>query len=282
MRKLIITVAQTGGIHSKEKNPNLPEQPEEIVKSAYECYNEGAAIVHIHARDKAGNITTNPQIYKEIHESIRSKCNIILQDTTGGGPGLTLDQRFRILEAMPEMASLNMGTMLRTIGPRAGDIVMNPRTEIERFAKEMLDRSIKPEMEVYSHSMFREVHNLIQKSLVKKPYYVNLVLGMSHQGAVEATPEYLWSLREFLPQDTIFNVCAIGKAQLPLTTMSMLLGGVVRVGMEDNIYYKKGVLAESNVQLLARTVRIARELELEIASPDEAREILGIKVMTSH
>jgi 3-keto-5-aminohexanoate cleavage enzyme len=100
---------------------------------------------------------------------------------------------------------------------------------------------------------------------------------MSHQGAVEATPEYLLSLREFLPQYTIFNVCAIGAAELPLTTMSMLFGGMVRVGMEDNIYYRKGVLAENNAQLVARAVRIARELQLETASPDEAREILGIK-----
>ena len=276
MRKLIITVAQTGGIHGKKENPNLPEQPEEIVKSTYDCYNEGAAIAHIHARDKAGKITTNPQIYKEIHESIRTKCNIILQDTTGGGPGLTLDQRFKILEAMPEMASLNMGTMLRAIGPRAGDIVLNPRVEIERYAKEMQERNIKPEMEVYSHSMFREVYNLIQKSLVKKPYYVNLVLGMSHQGAVEATPEYLWSLREFLPHDTIFNVCAIGKAQLPLTTMSMLLGGMVRVGMEDNIYVERGKLAASNAELVEKIARIARELGRAIATPAEARQMLNL------
>jgi 3-keto-5-aminohexanoate cleavage enzyme len=277
MKKLIITVAQTGGLHGKEKNPNLPEQPEEIAESAYQCYNEGAAIVHIHARDTAGKITADPEVYREIHELIKARCNIILQDTTGGGPGLTLEQRIRIIDAMPEMASLNMGTMMRTMGPYAGDPVLNPRGEIERYAKEMLDRDIKPEMEIYSHAMFREVNNLIQKELVKKPYYVNFVLGMSHQGAVDATPEYLFSLRGFLPQDTIFNVCAIGAAELPLSTMSMLLGGMVRVGMEDNIYYRKGVLAESNAQLVARAVRIARELELEIASPDEAREILGIK-----
>jgi len=276
MRKLIITVAQTGGMHGKEANPNLPEQPKEIAESSYECYNEGAAIIHIHARDRAGKITSDPEIYQEIHELVKSKCNIILQDTTGGGPGLSLDERIRCLEARPEMASLNMGTLMRVRGSFAGVPFSNPPSEIERYAKEMLDRNIKPEMEVYSHAMYRDVNNLIQKGLVKKPYYVNFVLGMIHQGAVEATPEYLCSLREFLPPDTIFNVTAVGRAQLALTTMGILLGGMVRIGMEDNVFYRKGELGKSNAQLVARTVRIARELELEIASPDEAREILGI------
>jgi 3-keto-5-aminohexanoate cleavage enzyme len=276
MRKIIITVAQTGGMHGKEANANLPEQPVEIANSTYECYNEGAAIVHIHARDNNGKVTSAPEVYKEIHELIRRKCNIILQDTTGGGPGLTLNERIRCLEAEPEMASLNMGTMMRVSGPYEGVPFANPRAEIERFAKEMLERNIKPEMEVYSHTMFRDVTNLIKKGLIKKPYYVNLVMGMMHQGAVEASPEYLWSMREFLPEDSIFNVSAIGKAQLPLTTMSMLLGGMVRVGMEDNIYYKMGELAKSNAQLVARTVRIARELNMDIASPDEARELLHL------
>lgn len=277
MRKLIITVAQTGGFHGKEANPNLPEQPNEIAESAYDCYNEGAAIVHIHARDKNGKISSDPDIYREIHELIKAKCNIILADTTGGGPGLTLDERLRSIEAGPEMALLNMGTMMRVSGPYAGVPFMAPRLEIERYAKEMLDRNIKPEMEVYSHSMYRDVNNLIQKGLVKKPYYINLVLGMINQGTVEATPEYLWSLREFLPADTIFNVTAVGSAQLTLTTLGMLLGGMVRVGMEDNIYYRKGELAKSNAQLVARTVRIALELGLEIATPNEAREILGLR-----
>jgi 3-keto-5-aminohexanoate cleavage enzyme len=277
MRKLIITVAQTGGLQGKEANPNLPEQPKEIAESAYDCFNEGAAVVHIHARDKQGKISSDPDIYREIHELIKAKCNMILADTTGGGPGLTLDERLRSIEAEPEMASLNMGTMMRVSGPYAGEPFLAPRSEIERYAKEMLARNIKPEMEVYSHSMYRDVNNLIQKGLVKKPYYINLVFGMINQGTVEATPEYLWSLKEFLPPATVFNVTAVGRAQLQITTLGMLLGGMVRVGMEDNVYYRKGELAKSNAQLVARTVRIARELELEIASPDEAREILGIK-----
>ena len=175
------------------------------------------------------------------------------------------------------MASLNMGSLLRTVGPYAGTSFINTREDIERYAKEMLKRDIKPEMEVYHHGMLREVNNLISKGLVKKPYYINLVLGMAYQGAVEATPGSLFTLLNLQPPDSLFNCCAIGPAQTPMVTLSMLLGGNVRVGMEDNIYYSKGALAKSNAQLVARMVRIIRELGLEIASPDEAREILGLR-----
>lgn len=277
-QKVIITVATTGGLHTKKTNPNLPEQPEEIAAEAYRCYNEGAAIIHIHARDPQGLPSGDPAIYSRIHELIRSKCNIILADTTGGGPNLTLEERIKCLDAesRAEIASLNMGTMMRISGQYAGVPFLNPRSEIERFAAEMLAREIKPEMEVYNHSMFREVKNLIEKDLVKPPYLINFVLGMGHQGAVEATPKYLYSLLDFAVPGAFFNVTAIGAAQLPLTTLAMILGCMVRVGMEDNIYYRKGELVKSNAQLVARAVWIARELELEIASPDEARKILGI------
>ena len=135
---------------------------------------------------------------------------------------------------------------------------------------------IKPEMECYSQSMYRDVRSLIAKGLVDPPYYVNFVLGMKHQGAVEATPDMLGSMRQFLPEGAYFNVTAIGAAQLPLTTMGMVMGGAVRVGLEDNVYYRKGQPAGSNAQLVERAVRIARELMLEPASPDEARAILGV------
>lgn len=276
---VIITAALTGGIQTKSANPNLPEQPAEIAQAAYECYNEGAAIVHIHARDPQGKPTGDPEIYSEIHQLIREKCNIILADTTGGGPNLSPEEKIKCLDAnpRPEMASLNMGTLLRTTGSYKNTPFLNTRDGIEYIAREMLNRNVKPEMEVYNHAMFREVQNLIAQGLVKKPYYVNFVLGMGYQGALDATPQYLNSLINFLPPETIFNVTAIGRAQLPLTTMVMILGGMVRVGMEDNIYYRKGELAKSNAQLVARAVRLARELEIEVASPDEARAILGLK-----
>lgn len=277
MRKVIITVATTGGIHRKEANPNLPEQPEEIAKAAYESFNEGAAIVHIHARDKKGAPSGDPEIYKKIVELIRAKCNIVINFSTGGGGNLSIEERFACLDANPETASLNMGSLLRTVGPYAGTLFINTSSDIERFAQEMLKRGIKPEMEVYHHGMLREVNNLISKALVMKPYYINFVLGMAYQGAVAGTPENLFSLRQLLPPDSIFNCCAVGSVQFSMTTLSILLGGNARVGMEDNIYYSKGVLATSNAQLTARIVRIVRDLGLEIASPDDAREVLGLR-----
>lgn len=139
-----------------------------------------------------------------------------------------------------------------------GSIGLNTRSQIESYAKAMLDKSIKPEMEVYSHSMIVDVNNLIEKNLVKEPYYIDFVLGMTNQGALPGEPKHLLSLIEYLPEGAIFNVSGVGPAQLPLTTLAMLLGGHSRVGLEDNIYYTKGILAKSNAQLVERTARIAR------------------------
>lgn len=275
--KVIITVAQTGALVTKSMHPGLPEQPGEIAESAYACYQAGAAICHIHARDKDGNTTGSREVFDEIHDRIRTKCNIIIQDSTGGGPNLTSEQRIECLYARPEMASLNMGSLMRVAGEYAGTPFSNMRADIEAYVTRMRELGVKPEMEVYSHAMFREVNNLIKKGLVEKPFYVNLVLGMKYQGAVEATPKHLYSLLDFLPEDTIFNVTAVGAAQLTLCTMGMILGGCVRVGMEDNIYYRKGELVKDNVQFVERAVRIARELNKEPASAEEARQILGLK-----
>jgi len=271
-------VAQTGALVTKEMNPNLPEQPDEIAESAYACYNEGAAICHIHGRDKQGQNTSDIEVFKAIHKGIRDKCNIILQDSTGGGPNLTQEERINCLNAGPEMASLNMGSMMRISGQYAGVPWSNMPHEIETYVTRMKELGVKPEMEVYSHAMFRDVNDVIKKGLIDKPYYVNIVLGMRYQGACDATPKTLLSMIDFLPEDTIFNCTAVGSAQLPLTTMAMLLGGCVRVGLEDNIYYGKGEFA-TNAQLVARTVRIAGELGKEPATPDEARQILGLKTL---
>ena len=276
MRKVIITVSLTGGVQTKADNPNLPEQPDEIAEDAYNCFNEGASIAHFHARNKEGKPSGDVEIFKEIHAAVKAKCNIIIQDSTGGGPGLNFEQRLACLDAEPEMASLNMGSMLRTIGKSAGTTWANPRVELERFAGEMLKRDIKAEMEIYHHGMIREMKNFVNKGLIKKPYYVNFVMGMAYQGAVEATWQNLTTIVHQLPPHTIFNCCAIGRAQIPITTLSVLLGGHARVGMEDNIYYSKGVLAKSNAQMVAKSVKIIRDIGYEIASPDEAREILGL------
>ena len=274
--KVIVTVAQTGALVTKEMNPHLPEQPEEIAASAYACYNEGAAIVHIHARDSRGENTADIGIFRSIHEKIRSLCNIIIQDSTGGGPNLTQEERIHCLQAAPEMASLNMGSLMRVSGRYAGTPFSNLPEEIENYVRQMKAVNVKPEMEVYSHPMLRDVNNIIAKGLIEKPYYINIVLGMKYQGACEATPKILISILDLLPQDSIFNCTAVGSAQLPLTTLAMVLGGCVRVGLEDNIFYRKGELA-TNAQLVARAVRIARELGKEPATPEEARRILGLR-----
>jgi len=276
--KVIITVAQTGALVTKSMNPGLPEQPAEIAESAYACYQEGAAICHIHGRDKEGKTTGSKEVFQDIHDRIRSKCNIIIQDSTGGGPNLTQEQRIECIHARPEMASLNMGSLMRLSGQYKGIPFANMPEEIENYVTQMKKLGIKPEMEIYSHSMLRDVENLIKKGLVEKPYYINIVLGMTYQGAVDATPKYLNSMLDFLPEDAIVNVTPVGAAQLPLTTMGMILGTCIRVGMEDNIYYRKGELVKSNAQFVARAVKIARELNKEPMKPEEARKFIGLKV----
>jgi 3-keto-5-aminohexanoate cleavage enzyme len=255
--------------------PHVPLQPEEIAASAYSCYNEGAAIVHIHAKDKNGENTADVATFQAIHAQIRSRCNIIIQDSTGGGANLSQEERVNCLKAGPEMASLNMGSLMRVAGPYAGVPFSNLPSEIEDYVTRMKKLGIKPEMEVFSHSMLRDVNNLISKGLVEKPYYIDIVLGMKYQGACDASPAILTSIISMLPEHSIFNCAAVGPAQLPLANMATLLGGCVRVGLEDNIFYRKGELA-TNAQLVARIVRIAREHGKEPATPDEARQILGL------
>jgi len=278
MDKLIITVSLTGGFHGKESNPSLPEQPKEIIQAAYDCYNAGAAIAHIHARDPQGKPTGDPEIYRELNAGIKAKCNLVIQDTTGGAPGMSVEERMRSLEARPEMASLNMGTAVIDWKGQE-NVFSNTLSDIEYAAKKMLDYGIKPEMEVYNQAMLHNVEHLIKKNLLTKPYYINFVMGMTNvlQGAVKYTPKTLMFLIEQLPAGSIYNVTGIGSNQLPATTLSLLLGGNLRVGFEDNIFYSKGVLAKSNAELVERAVRLARELQREIATPDEAREMLGMK-----
>jgi 3-keto-5-aminohexanoate cleavage enzyme len=275
--KVIITVAQTGALVTKKMNPAVPEQPEEIAASAYDCYNEGAAIIHIHARDKEGVTTGSADIFRDIHERIRKRCNVILQDSTGGGANLSIEQRTECLEAHPEMASLNMGTMVRTIGTAAGTVFMNTRAEIENFVKRMNQFGVKPEMECYNLAMVQEAELLIKKGLLEKPYCVDLILGMAYQGALQYHPSLFQAYLQHLPDDCIFNSLGVGPAQTSVATLGMIFGGAVRVGLEDNLYYAKGELAKSNAQLVARVIRIARELGKEPATPDEARNILGLK-----
>ena len=275
--KVIVTVALSGAITNKKMNPNVPEQPEEIAKNALEVYNEGASVVHIHARDTQGENTSQVNIFTDIKTRIRNDKNpVVIEFSTGGGPNLTQEQRLECLNAGPEMASLNMGSLMRVSGKYKGVPWSNMPEEIEWYIGRMNDLGVKPELEVYDHAMIRDFENIIQKGLLKRPFYCDLVLGMRYQGACEATPKIFLQMLDLLPQGTIVNCAAVGRDQLPLTTLSILMGGHARVGLEDNVYYGKGDLA-TNARLAARTVRIIRELGKEPATPAEAREILGLK-----
>ena len=281
--KLILTVATTGAFQGKEANPNLPTLPEEIAKAAYDSWNEGAAIVHIHAREKeTSRPTSDPEILREIDQRIRERnCDIIIQHSTASDyiPRLGADKRIKAIEMNPEMASLDI-TIPRmiTFGGKE-NIFITTLPEIEYGAMVMLERGIKPELEVFNPVLMEDVYDLIDKGLLEKPYWVSFVMGMRriNRAYMPYSPKLLMQLIDVLPADSLFTVMGVGTDELPATTQSILLGGHLRVGFEDNIYYKRGQLAESNAQLVARAARIGRELGCEIATPAEARQMLGIR-----
>ncbi|KXG76232.1 3-keto-5-aminohexanoate cleavage enzyme [Thermotalea metallivorans] len=270
MQKLIITAALTGAEVTKSQQPNLPVTPDEIAEAAYACYQAGASIVHVHARDKEGNPTQSYEVYKEIKEKIEAKCNIIVQPSTGGATWHTPEERLQPVELRPEMATLSCGTC--NFG---SDVFMNSEEYIEKFAKRMKELGVKPEIEVFERGMIENALRLVKKGLLDTPVHFDFVLGVP--GACPGTPEDLMHMVRSIPPGSTWTVAGIGRAETPLAVMAIILGGHVRVGFEDNIYYHKGVLAESNAQLVERIVRISKELGREVATPDEAREILGIR-----
>jgi 3-keto-5-aminohexanoate cleavage enzyme len=286
--KLILCAAPTSNFHGKEANPSLPYSPDEIAEEVYKCWNEGAAIVHIHARDKEGRPTNDPDVFREIDGKIRAKgCDIVLQHSTAmairmddlkAGKPLDLDAGARSIEPMPEMCTLNvhLGCVLYK-GIEAPTTWT--RSWLEKHAKIMLDKGIKPEIEVYNPGNMEEIYNLIDKGLLSEPYWISFVFGMQrvNQGAIRYSPKRLMHYLDLLPEGALFSVLGIMETELQVGALSILLGGHVRVGFEDNIDYQKGVRAKDNAQLVARIARISRELGREIATPDEAREILGLR-----
>lgn len=269
MEKLIITAALTGAEVTKEQQPSLPVTPDEIAEAAYEVYKAGASIVHIHARDKDGNPTQDYEVYKEIKEKIEAKCPVIFQPSTGGAVWHTPEERLQPVELKPEMATLSCGTC--NFGP---DVFMNSEEYIEKFAKRMKELGVKPEIEVFERGMINNALRLVKKGLLDKPLHFDFVMGVP--GAITGELRDLMYLVESIPEGSTWTVAGIGRYELPLATAAIILGGHVRVGFEDNIYYKRGELAKSNAQLVERIVRLAHELGREVATPDEARNILGI------
>lgn len=279
--KLIITVATTGDFQGKEANPNHPVEPEEIANAAYDAWNEGASIVHIHARDKTGKPTNDPDIFREIDRRIREKdCDIIIQHSTAQDyiPRLGADKKIKTIEMCPEMATLDI-TIPRmvTFGGRES-IYITTLPDIEHGARVMLENGVKPELEIFNPVLIEDAYQLIEKGLLRQPYWISFVMGMRriNRAYMPYSSKLLLQLVDSLPDDSMFTVMGVGTDELPATTQSILLGGHVRVGFEDNIYYQRGQLAESNAQLVSRAARIGRELGCEIVSPEEARRMLNI------
>ncbi|MFD1588411.1 3-keto-5-aminohexanoate cleavage protein [Halorientalis brevis] len=268
-KKLILTVATTGGVHGKDVNPNLPEQPYEIARQVRECEKLGAAIVHVHGRDEHGE--NDPERLQAVNDAIREECDdIIIQNTTGGQSPYENRIAGIRTDPAPEMASLDMGPFNR--GQHI--ITEHTRHNIESLAQEMNEKGIKPEMEVFNNGHLNEVYRLIEKDILDPPYYINLIFGPGT--FTIPSPENLINMVNNLPDESLFNILATGQHQLPLTTMGAIMGGHVRVGMEDNLYFKRGEQVESNAQLVERSVDVIHRLGRELATPDEARAILGI------
>ncbi len=292
--KVIVTIAPTGGMASKQQNPNLPTQPEEIAESVYRCWNEGASIAAIHARRPDDGATCDPAVYRRINGLVRQRCDIILNNSTGGGvsgdmprtlrPGLeeiSFEERLKGFEAGAEMATFDCHTIMATFHGRNLLTVTEP-ARCDIMAELFQKKQIKPEWEVFSLAhILQDTTRLIQAGYDRPPYFINMVLGaVGFQGGYPFTPKILQMMVDHLPKDSVFCVSGIGPAQLPATTAAVLMGGHVRVGLEDNNYYRRGELA-SNEQLVARTVRIMRELGYEPATPAEARQTLGLKAVAA-
>lgn len=272
-KKVILTVATTGGSTSKANNPSLPEQPDEIVEDVRECREAGASIVHLHARNPDGSRTKDLSVFQELMDRIEEECPDIIVNFTSAGRPFSREERIRpIVETRPnpEMASLDMGPL--NYGKDGTST--HPRGLQEEFAAAMRECGTKPELELFNPGQLTEVYNLIDQGLLEKPYYCNFIFGM--QTGTLPHPRNLQNFVDNMPADTEWTCMAIGRHQLPMTTMGLVLGGHIRVGMEDNVYYRKGELAESNAQLVRRAARLADELGRPIASPDEARAMLNI------
>ena len=288
----MVTIAPTGGMSMKSANPALPTQPQEIADVVGACSKAGASIVAVHARRPDDQATCNAAIYSDINRRIRAQCDIIINNSTGGGnsgdmlierpDGLwesNFQERLKGCDGeLVEMCTFDGVTVVDTVDPTKEVVVITTPSRCETLVKRIIEKGAKPEWEVFSPDhILQDVTRLIQKGYDKPPYYINMVLGADKgfQGAMPYSHDILAAMVAMLPPQSIFCVSAIGPAQLPATTQAILLGGHVRVGLEDNNYYSRGVLA-TNEQLVARTVRIIHDLDLEHATAPEAREVLGL------
>lgn len=277
MEKLIITVAPTGSVPRKKDTPYVPVTPDEIAETAYLCEQEGASVIHVHCRDENENPTSDYTVFKETVDKIRKRSHLIVMVSTSGVAGKSDEKRVQPLKTKPEMASLTTGS-LNFAGRKPSVVYVNRWETITFLAQKMLETNIKPEIEAFDVGFISQGIKLIEQGLVKEPAHFQLVMGVD--GGIPASPENLIHMRNQLPLNATFVVAGMTKWQLPMTTLAILMGGHVRVGLEDNLYYAKGKLAR-NEELVTRARLLVEQLQREIASPDEARQILRLKPLQS-
>jgi uncharacterized protein (DUF849 family) len=270
MSKVIITAALTGPIASKQDNPALPTTPEEIAQAARGAYEAGAAIVHVHLRDEQGLPTADPGIAEKTVAAIRNACpEVIIQLSTGAGLEVPYEERMKIAEARPAMATLNPSTMTFGVGE-----FRNPPRQMRELAARMMELGIKPELEIYDTGHLQMGLQLLKEGLLAEPLQVSFVMGVT--GGMPGDPALLSYLVERLPAGTNWQVIGVGRANLPMTAIGLAMGGNARTGMEDTLLLEKGRPAESNAQLVERLVSIARSLQREPATVDEVRQTLQL------
>ena len=276
--KRIITVATTGAWPKKENNPNVPLQPPEIAEEIYQCWLIGASVAHIHVRDEQGNDSMKVETFKSVIDILHEKhpdCDIVINLTAAGGLGNSEDDRLAPFIALrPEMASFDCGTMNWMY---KGVFDNNPDF-LRRMGLAMQECNVKPEIEVFDPGMIYDAQYYLKTGVLKAPMHFQFCMGCA--GGIAATAENLIFMRNILREvapDSTWSAFGVGKGAMEIMYTAVTIGGHIRVGMEDNVMYSKGVLAESNMQLIARARRVIEEYGCEVATPDEAREILSLK-----
>jgi uncharacterized protein (DUF849 family) len=275
--KRIITVATTGAWPTKDNTPNVPIEPEEIAEEVYNCWKEGAAIAHIHVRNDEGKAAMDFNKFSKVVELVKAKkdCDIILNLTTSGGINLKEEDRIRpFYELKPEMASYDCGSMNWL---HSGLFENNPPF-LEKIGTLMQEVNVKPEIEVFDPGMIYNAQYYLKKGILKGPLHFQFCMGCA--GGIAASTKHLVFMRDCMLEvapDSTWSAFGVGARAMEIVYAAIAMGGNIRVGMEDNVLYQKGVIAENNMVFVARAKRIIEEFGAEVATPDEAREILGLK-----
>jgi 3-keto-5-aminohexanoate cleavage enzyme len=268
---VVVTAAVVGAEVTRAQSPYVPYAPEEIAAAAVDAWRAGAAVVHLHARWPDGRPSQEAAHFREIVDRIRAAgSDVVVQCSTGGAVGMSLDERLGSLVPGAEMGTLNLGTM------NFGDeVFVNSRPDVVKVAARLRERGLVPECEVYDAGMLDTLRWLLEKGHLAAPYHVQFVLGVP--GGMGASERNLRFLVEGLPEPAHWTVAGVGRFQLPMAELSLRLGGHVRVGLEDNLFLAKGVLAKGSHELVAAAVERARAAGREPASPAVARSLLGVK-----